>query len=275
MPLHTPAARAGRFLNVSGPPRFQSAALAALPGLRHGFFGRAGGVSQGVYASLNAGPGSRDKPEAVAENRRRIAEAMGVAPERLMSLHQVHSALAVRITGPWDGPRPEADALVTTEKGLALTALAADCAPVLFADAQAGVIGAAHAGWRGALGGVIEAAVAAMAAAGADAKRIVAAVGPCIRQPSYEVDAVFEAQFLQADQSAARFFKPSPKVREKRQFDLPGFVMARLAAAGVGRIDALALDTYSEAAALFSHRRNTHEGLSDYGRNCAAIVLEA
>ncbi|MBI1186479.1 MAG: peptidoglycan editing factor PgeF [Alphaproteobacteria bacterium] len=274
MSLNAPAARAGRFLNVSGPPRFQSVALAALPGVRHGFFGRAGGVSEGVYSSLNAGPGSRDAPEAVAENRRRIAAAMGVASERLVSLHQVHSATAVRIDGPWRGARPEADALVTTEKGLALTALAADCAPVLLVDAQAGVIGAAHSGWRGALGGVLEAVVSTMQAAGGEPKRIVAAIGPCIRQPSYEVGPDFEVQFLQVDQGAARFFKPGSKSREKRQFDLPGYVGARLEAAGVGRLETLAIDTYSEDAALFSHRRNTHDGASDYGRNCAAIVLD-
>jgi len=275
MPLHTPAARAGRFLNVTGPTRFQSAALASLPGVRHGFFGRRGGTSTGIYASLNAGPGSRDDPAAVAENRLRIAAAMGVAEARLLSLHQVHSAKAIRVSGPWGGDRPEADALVTTERGLALTALSADCAPILMADAQAGVVCAAHAGWKGALGGIVDAAVGAMAEAGAQAARIVAAVGPTIRQPSYEVGPEFEARFLDADQANSRFFRADPRGGDRRRFDLPGYVSARLVAAHVGRVETLALDTYSEDAALFSHRRSVHQNEGDYGRNCAVIALEA
>jgi hypothetical protein len=245
--------------------------LLALPGVRHGFFGRRGGVSAGVYATLNAGPGSGDDPAAVAENRTRIATALGVAPDRLLSLHQVHSASAVRAEGPWPGARPQADALVTTTPGLALTALSADCAPVLLADAQARVIGAAHAGWRGALAGVLEACVAEMVAAGAAPGRIVAAIGPCIHRPSYEVGPEFRAAFLAEEADAGRFFAPG--AGDRFQFDLPAYGLARLARAGVTRVEALALDTYALPDDFHSHRRNAHRGIGDYGRNCAAIAL--
>lgn len=273
MPIESPAARAGRFLSAAGPPRFQSAALAGLAGVRHGFFGREGGVSEGLYATLNAGRGSDDDPACVTENRRRIAAAMGVGGDRLLTPYQVHSALAVRVEAPWPGERPKVDALVTTARGLALSILTADCAPVLFADAQAGVIGAAHAGWRGALGGVLEAAADAMLAAGAAKARIAAAIGPCIRQPSYEVGPEFEAAFAAADAQSGAFFRADPATGRAR-FDLPGYCAARLRRYGVGRVDALALDTYSDATAFFSHRRSTHAGEPDCGRNCAAIVLE-
>ena len=239
--------------------------------MRHGFFGREGGVSAGLYASLNAGPGSSDAAEAVSENRARIAAALGVTPERLLSLQQVHSARAVRVDGPFEGERPQADALVTTVRGLALAALAADCAPVLFVDGDAGVIGASHAGWKGAVSGVLEACVAAMIEAGAAPRRIVAAIGPCIRQPSYEVGPEFAAAAIAADEAAARFFKPGRQ--DRLQFDLPGYCEMRLARAGVGRVDALAFDTYSEETALFSYRRACHAGERDYGRNMSAIVL--
>lgn len=265
------SARASRLVSENGPPRFQSAALAALDSVRHGFFGREGGVSAGLYASLNAGPGSHDEASAIAENRARIASAMGVEADHLLSLHQVHSARAVIVDAPWEGPRPQADALVTTRPGLALTALTADCAPVLFADARAGVIAAAHAGWKGARAGVLEAALAAMVEAGAVKTRIVAAIGPCIRQPSYEVGPEFEADFLADDSANAAFFKPGRD--GKRQFDLPAYCAHRLTWAELDRIDILALDTYSDETAFFSHRRAVHAGESDYGRNCAAICL--
>ncbi|MDX2237899.1 MAG: peptidoglycan editing factor PgeF [Hyphomonadaceae bacterium] len=265
-------ARSGRVLEPSLPPRFTSAALARLPGVRHGFFGREGGVSAGVYATLNAGQGSRDDAASVAENRRRIAAGIGVAPERLVGVHQVHSAIVHRVAAPWPDARPEGDALVTTEPDLALSVLTADCAPVLLADSQARVIGAAHAGWRGALGGVLEATVAAMAAAGAASTRITAAIGPCIRQPSYEVGPEFRAAFLEGDAASAPYFRPG--AGDRLLFDLPGYCNHRLRRAGVERVDALALDTYSDPTAMFSHRRSVHQGHSDYGRNCAVIALE-
>ncbi len=252
-------------------PFFSAPLLSGLTSVRHGFFGREGGVSSGVYASLNAGPGSGDDPANVTENRARIAAALDVAPDHLISLHQVHSARAVRVDGPWTGERPQADALVTTTPGVALTALSADCAPVLFADAQAGVIGAAHAGWKGAVGGVLEACVAEMIAAGADAARIVAGVGPCIHQKSYEIGPDFRATFLGADADSAAFFVAGAE--DRFQFDLPGYCMHRLARAGVTQVEALPLDTYVDRAVCHSHRRNVHEELGDYGRNCAAIML--
>ncbi|MBY0563552.1 MAG: peptidoglycan editing factor PgeF [Hyphomonadaceae bacterium] len=242
----------------------------ALPGVRHGFFGRGGGVSTGIYAGLNAGIGSNDDPSAVKENRRRIAAAFGVAPSHLVGVHQVHSPHAVFLDSPWPGERPEADALVTTTPGLVLSVLTADCAPVLFADEASGVIGAAHAGWKGALGGVLETTVALMREHGADATRIRAAIGPCIHQKSYEVGPEFRARFVDADAAYARFFAPS--AGDRHQFDLPGFCAARLAALGVDAeiVDA---DTYALPDALFSHRRSVHLGEGDFGRNCSAIKL--
>ncbi|MDX2233082.1 MAG: peptidoglycan editing factor PgeF [Hyphomonadaceae bacterium] len=253
------------------PPHHTSSLLVA-PGVRHGFFGRRGGVSSGIYESLNAGPGSQDDPEDVAENRARIAAAMKVAPDRLLSLHQIHSARALRVDAPWSGSRPEADALVTATPGLALSALAADCAPVLMVDEAAGVIGAAHAGWRGALGGVLEACVAAMTDAGARPERIRAAVGPCIHQHSYEVGPEFRDAFANDDAMVERFFRPG--AGDRLQFDLPGYCLDRLARAGVTQAEALPLDTYAESDTFHSHRRHVHMKRDDYGRNCSAIVLE-
>lgn len=258
----------------ASPPLLTAPRLARLSGVRHAFFGREGGVSQGIHASLNAGPGSRDAAEAVAENRARIAAAMGVAPERLLSAHQVHSALAIRVDGPWRGPRPQVDALVTTTPGLVLSALAADCAPVLFADADAGVIAAAHAGWKGALAGVLEATVAEMVAAGADVTRVVAAIGPCIGPASYEVGPEFEQRFADEDGAeTARFFRSGKG--DRRHFDLPGYCAARLARAGVLQIDALDADTCAAEAHYFSNRRAFLRGEADYGRNLSAIALVA
>ena len=181
----------------------------ALAGVKHGFFGREGGVSSGIYASLNAGAGSNDDPANVLENRRRIAEAFGVDRDHLTGVHQVHSPTAVFIDAPWAGERPRADALVTTAPNLAISILTADCTPILFADSEAKVIGAAHAGWRGAIGGVIENTVRLMEEHGAERSRIAAAIGPCIHQCSYEVGPEFEAEFVAADPSFSRFFVPS------------------------------------------------------------------
>ncbi|MGE3302232.1 MAG: peptidoglycan editing factor PgeF [Hyphomonadaceae bacterium] len=252
------------------PPYAVSPSLAH-PRARHAFFGRQGGVSTGIYASLNAGPGSRDAADAVAENRARVASGLGIAPDRLLSLHQVHSARAIRVEAPWSGPRPEADALVTATPGLALTALAADCAPVLLADFEAGVIAAAHAGWKGALAGVLQAAVTEMEAAGARRGRIATAIGPCIGQASYEVGPEFVAHFSAQSPANERFFAPG--AGDRMHFDLTGYCRAALEAAGVGAIDALGHDVCARADEYFSNRRAFKRGESDYGRNISAIML--
>jgi YfiH family protein len=237
----------------------------------HGFLGRRGGVSQGVCAGLNTGLGSDDDPEAVAENRRRAVAA--VAPgARLVTVHQAHSPDALHAAEPWpDGARPEADAIVTDRPGLALGILTADCTPILLADRQAGVIAAAHAGWKGALGGVIEATVALMERHGAERARVAAAIGPVIARKSYEVDETFLRRFAEADPDNDRFFTPGRPGHH--QFDLEAFVLARLAAAGVTRAEALGLDTYSNPDLFYSYRRATHRGEPDYGRQLSLIAL--
>lgn len=248
--------------------------LAQLPGIRHAFFTRAGGVSGGIYASLNAGVGSSDDPGNVAENRARMATAMGVPPEHLLTCYQIHSSDVVVAAEPWsaDG-RPRADAIVTTVPGLAIGVSTADCGPVLFADPQARIIGAAHAGWRGALAGVTDQTIAAMEKFGAARKRIVAALGPMIRQDNYETGADLRDRFVAADQANQRFFRPA--AREGHFiFDLAGYVAARLAAAGVGTIEDVDACTYTDAEKFFSYRRMTHRGEADYGRHVSAIVLE-
>ncbi len=248
-----------------------SPALDGLPGIIHGFFGRAGGVSQGIYAGLNCGQGSDDRPADVIENRARVARAVGVAPDRLVSVHQVHGREAVTVTAPWT-ERPKADAMVTTVPGLALGVLAADCTPVLFADPQARVIGAAHAGWRGALAGVTDATVAAMEALGARRDRIRAAIGPTIRGQSYEVGAEFPAPFLADDAGNTRFFRPATRPGH-HMFDLPGYLAARLAGLGLAAVDDLEQDTLTQPDRFFSYRRTTLAGEPDYGRQLSAIAL--
>ncbi|WP_167954412.1 peptidoglycan editing factor PgeF [Sphingomonas jejuensis] len=243
--------------------------LASVP---HGFLGREGGVSTGLVAGLNVGLGTADDPAAVAENRRRAVAAV-MPGARLVTLYQVHSADAVVVDAPFaDDARPRADALVTDRPGLLLGILTADCAPVLLADVEAGVVGAAHAGWRGAAGGVVEATVARMVSLGARPDRIAAAIGPAIAQPSYEVDDAFRANLLAIGHDADRFFAPGAAPR-RFQFDLEAYVAARLRAAGVGRIDALSTDTYSDPARFFSFRRATHGAEPDYGRQIALIGL--
>lgn len=244
---------------------------AALAGTRHGFCGREGGVSAGIFASLNCGLGSSDDPAAAVENRRRAADA--VAPgAQLVSVVQVHSPDVVTATGPVaDDDRARADALVTDRPGLVLGVLAADCAPVLFADVAAGVVGAAHAGWKGALYGVLGATVAAMEALGARRDRIAAAVGPCIGRRSYEVSDAYAAPFRAADPEYDRFFVAGRAGH--LQFDIEGFAAARLAEQGIGRVETLGLDTYANPARYFSYRRTTHAGEPDYGRNISLIAL--
>jgi polyphenol oxidase len=248
--------------------------LATLSGIRHAFFTRAGGVSDGIYASLNAGVGSNDDPGHVAENRALMAAAMGVAPERFLTCYQIHSPDVVVAAEPWTAEaRPRADAIVTTVPGLAIGVSTADCGPVLFADAQARVIGAAHAGWRGALAGVTDQTIAAMEKLGASRQRIVAALGPMIRQKNYETGADLRDRFVAADPANGRFFRPGERDGHF-MFDLAGYVAARLAAAGVGAIEDVDACTYADAEKFFSYRRMTHRGEADYGRHVNAIVLE-
>lgn len=240
-------------------------------GVRHGFIGRRGGVSAGIFGSLNVGLGSADDGNLVRENRRRAVEA--VAPgAHLVTLHQVHSNIVVPVTAAFpDAERPHADAMVTATQGLALGILTADCAPILLADAEAGVIGAAHSGWKGALHDIAGATVEAMEALGARRAHIVAAIGPCIARASYEVDSGFRARFVANDPAHDGFFA---RGRDDRfQFDLEGFVAMRLAAAGVERVSALGIDTYPDAERWFSYRRTTHAGEPDYGRQIALIAL--
>ena len=244
---------------------------AALDGVAHGFLGRRGGVSTGICAGLNVGVGSGDDPAAVAENRRRAVQAV-LPGAALVTAYQVHSPDCVTVTAPWDhDARPHADALVTDRPGLLLGILTADCAPVLFADTAAAVVGAAHAGWKGALGGVTDRTLDAMEALGADRARITAAIGPCIARRSYEVDEAFLARFATADPANDRFFSPSRAGHHR--FDLEAYVAHRLAAAGVTRIEALGLDTYAAPDRFYSFRRATHRREPDYGRQIAMIAL--
>ena len=250
----------------------QAAVLATLPGIRHAFFTRNGGVSQGLYDSLNGGVGSNDTPEHVAENRARMAAQMGVTPETFLTLHQIHSPDTMVATGPWNGSRPRADAIVTRTEGLAIGVTTADCGPVLLVDPSARVIGAAHAGWKGALTGIVESTIDAMEKLGADRGGIVAAIGPLIRQPSYEVGPEFVERFLDADAEYARFFLPGERDGHA-MFDLAGLIRLRLENAGILVIDDLGIDTYSDGR-CFSYRRSVHRGETDYGRHVHAIALE-
>ncbi len=244
--------------------------LSAIPGLRHAFFTRDGGVSGGLYASLNGGIGSSDDPGKVAENRRRMAEQIGVTPENFLTVWQIHSPDAVVAAGPWEGQRPRADAIVTRTEGLAIGATAADCGPILFVDPNARVIGAAHAGWKGALTGVVESTVAAMEKLGAERSGIVAAIGPLIRQHSYEVGGEFVERFLEADAENAMFFLPAREGHA--MFDLAGFIRMQLENAGVLMIDDIGVDTYSDER-FYSYRRSVHRNEPDYGRHVHAIAL--
>jgi len=247
--------------------------LAKLAHIRHGFFTRAGGVSQGIYASLNGGVGSNDAPDKVNENRKRMATSLGVNPERLLSLYQIHSPEVVVAQQPWTRDnRPRADAVVTRTPSLAIGVSTADCGPLLFADSQAGVIGAAHAGWRGAFGGVIEATIAAMETLGADRSRLTVALGPTIRQPNYEVGPEFVERFVAADADNARFFAPSDHAGHA-MFDLTGYIAARVQRAGIVKFEDLGLCTFAEPDRFYSFRRTTLRGEPDYGRHINAIAL--
>lgn len=252
---------------MTSPPFQTASALSALPGIVHGFFGRAGGVSEGIYASLNVGIGSGDDPAAVAENRARVREALGLS--EMVSCYQVHGRGVVEVTAPWD-TRPEADAMVTRTPGIGLCIVTADCVPVLFADAEAGVIGAAHAGWKGALAGVCETTFEAMVKLGARPEHVRAAIGPAIQQASYEVGPDLQAQFMAVDAGHAEFFTPG--AGDRLQFDLTGFVERSLIRLGICHVERLLQDTCADAG-YFSNRRRTHAGEPDYGRNASVIGL--
>jgi YfiH family protein len=251
---------------------FIEASELALPGIRHAFFTREGGVSTGLYASLNGGLGSSDDQARVRENRRRMTERLGLPPEALVSLYQLHSAAVLTVERPWGSDRPKADAMVTKVPGVALGISTADCGPVLFADAGAQVIGAAHAGWRGALSGIIEATVASMETLGARRERIVAALGPMIRQDAYEVGPEVAAAFRADDPANERLFRPAAR-NGHAMFDLPGYIGARLRRAGLARFVDVGLCTYSDERRFYSYRRATHRREQDYGRLISAIAL--
>ena len=250
--------------------------LAALPGIRHAFFTRNGGVSEGLYASLNGGMGSADDKAHVMENRARMAKVLGVAPSHLLGLYQVHSADVIEATAEWPaqrpGDRPRADAMVTRQKGIALGVASADCGPILFADGEAGVAGAAHSGWKGAFTGIGEATLAAMERLGARRDRIVAVLGPTISANAYEVGPEFMQRFTDLNPDDARFFAPSPR-EHHAMFDLPAYITHRLTAAGIGRFIDLALCTYGNPERFYSYRMTTHRGEPDYGRLLSAIAL--
>lgn len=246
--------------------------LASYPNIRHAFFTREGGVSEGLYASLNGGLGSSDDPARVRENRSRMARELDVTPEALVSVHQVHSPDAVIVTAPWSGERPKADGMATTVPGLALAITTADCGPVLFADPHAGVVGAAHAGWRGALTGVLEGTIAAMESLGARRASIVAVLGPTISQGAYEVGDDFMQRFLAEASENDRFFSQNGKPGHA-QFDLPAYIGHRLERAGIAEFANLDLCTYADEERFYSFRRTTHRGESDYGRLISAISL--
>lgn len=260
-------------MSSSTPPSTQSEHLSVLSGLTHGFFGREGGVSTGDYDSLNTGPGSNDDADKVKENRRIVAEAIG-APSRdhLISLFQIHSPNVVTITEPFGWvDRPEGDAMVTNMPGLALCVLTADCTPVLIADPKAGVIGAAHAGWKGALGGVIENTIAAMTALGADPGDMTAAIGPSLSQTSFEVGPDLKTPFIDKHAWSERFFAPGRD--DRSQFDIWGYCEGILLREGITRIDCLGEDTLTQPDRYFSNRWKVREKLSDYGRNASVIML--
>jgi YfiH family protein len=255
--------------------RLQASSLSALPRVRHGFFTREGGVSAGLYASLNGGLGSADEPDNVGENRARMAAALGVTADRFVTAYQVHSPDVVVAEEPWTrADAPRADAVVTRTPGLAVGVSTADCGPVLFADAEAGVVGAAHAGWKGALTGVVEATLQTLEQLGARRERVAVALGPMIRQPNYEVGPEFVDRFLAADAGNQRFFVASSR-KGHALFDLPGYIAERLRQAGVARIEDLGACTYADAARFYSFRRSTHRGEPDYGRHVNAIALAA
>lgn len=252
----------------------ESLLLSSVPGIRHAFFTREGGVSSGIYAGLNGGLGSQDEPDKVQENRRRMAAALEVAPEKLLTLYQIHSPDVIVATEPWQASiRPKGDAMVTKVPGIALGVTTADCGPVLMVDPKARVIGAAHAGWKGALNGILESTIEAMEGEGASRGDIIVGLGPMLRQRNYEVGMEFVARFHEADADNERFFSSASR-HGHAMFDLPGYIHARLHRAGVLMVDDIDLCTYADEDSFFSYRRSTHRKEADYGRHIHAIVLE-
>jgi YfiH family protein len=253
--------------------KVQAGSLSALDGIRHAFFTREGGISGGIYESLNSGIGSQDDAAHVAENRARMAQALGVDAGRLITAFQIHSPQVVVADAPWSvETRPRADAIVTKTPGLAIGVSTADCGPLLFADPQARVIGAAHAGWRGAFFGVIEGTIAAMETLGADRGRMTVGLGPLIRQSNYEVSQSFVDEFLRSDESHARFFTPAAR-EGHAMFDLPGFIASQLERCGIRNFEDVGLCTYADPERFYSYRRSVHRAEPDYGRHVNAIVL--
>jgi YfiH family protein len=253
--------------------RVASSLIGSCAGVRHGFFTRRGGVSEGIYTSLNCGPGSADEAHRVAENRRRVTGAVGIAADALNTLSQIHSARVVCLEKALPAGRPvRADALVTTAPGLGLGVLAADCVPVLLARSGGGIIGAVHAGWKGALGGVVAATVETMASLGGPAEDLVACIGPAIQQRSYEVGEELRDRFVDADDANEIFFYNASR-SEHYHLDLPGYVQGRLEAAGVGSVELLPLDTYADEECFFSYRRACHLNEPDYGRQVSVIAM--
>ncbi|MFO1090544.1 MAG: peptidoglycan editing factor PgeF [Hyphomicrobiales bacterium] len=252
----------------------KSRRLSRVKGVSHGFFTREGGTSDGLYASLNCGFGSGDDKERVAANRARVAKKLAAAPERLLTVWQSHSPIVVQAREPWDVRKPpEGDAIVTNVPGLAVGVLTADCSPVLFADATMGIVAAAHAGWKGALGGVLEATLDEIEKLGGHRRHVTVAIGPTISQASYEVDDGFRKRFLDSEPGNHRFFAEG-KREGHWQFDLPGYVRFRLEAVGVRTIEDLSICTYADEARFYSFRRTTHRGEQDYGRQISAIMLK-
>lgn len=259
--------------NPQNDMRLEGTALGKLSHIAHGFFTRANGVSQGIYRGLNCGAGSDDKPEHVAENRKRVADNLQLTPGNLLSLHQIHSPQTIYVSQPWAlGKGPKADAMVTDQPGIGLGILTADCTPVLLADAERPIIGAAHAGWKGAVGGILESVVAEMETRGAHRPSIIATIGPTISQSNYEVGQDFKEQFLTQNPDSQKWFKPGQK-EAHFQFDLPGFVCDRLAQLNIGTIQNMELCTYADEKRFFSYRRTTHHAQSDYGRGLSVITL--
>ena len=253
--------------------RLEGSALGKLEHAVHGFFTRAQGTSEGIYRGLNCGAGSNDKPEHVRENRKRVAHNLGLGEGKLLSVHQIHSPNTVYVDQPWAlGNGPQADAMVTDQPGIGLGILTADCTPVLLADGERAIIGAAHAGWKGAVGGVLESVVAQMVSRGAKHASIVATIGPTISQSNYEVGQDFREQFLAKDPTSQKWFEPGEK-EAHFQFNLPGFVAERLEQLGVGTVENMDLCTYADENRFFSYRRTTHRAQSDYGRGISVITL--
>lgn len=255
--------------------RYHSTKLEDIPHLAHGFFGRQGGVSTGLYASLNCGAGSQDDPASVAENRRLVMQSLGAPDMPLCSLNQIHSAEVVCVNTPWEqSEKPSADAMVTSQPRLALGILTADCGPVLFADPKARVIGAAHAGWKGAVGGVLEHTMIAMEKLGAQREDMIAILGPCIAQTQYQVGVEFYHHLCGIQPENATFFIPDPASATHYRFDLAAYILHRLRASGLQQAQSLAMDTYSQEQAFFSYRRSTHRAEPDYGRQISVIMLD-